>query len=202
MRPSKTTASFCLSTEKSTRSHCPKYKHFLLSRLTWVMVTSLPVTGLAKKFPQAFHYMLWKHPKELLKKYLSSSVQLLSRVRLFATPWTTACQCSLSITSSWSLLKCMPIELVMPSDHLILCCPLFLLPSIFPSIRAFLYESVLYIRWPKYWSFSFSISPSNEYSGLITFQMDLGSPCSPRDSQESSPTPQFKSINSSALLGW
>ena len=110
------------------------------------MVTSLPVTGLAKKFPQAFHHMLWRNPKELLKKYLSSSVQLLSCVRLFATPWTTACQSSLSITSSWSLLKCMSIESVMPSDHLILCCcPLLLLPSIFPSIRAFLYESVVYI---------------------------------------------------------
>jgi len=101
-----------------------------------------------------------------------SSVQLLSCVQLFATPWTAACQASLSIPNSWSLLKLMSIESVMPSIHLILCRPLLLLPSIFPSIRAFPSESVLYIRWPKYWSFNFSISPSNEYSGLISFRMD------------------------------
>ena len=89
------------------------------------------------------------------------------------------------------------IELVMPSNYLIFCLPLLLLPSIFPSIRIFFNESALHIRWPKYWSFSFSISPSNEYSGLISFRL-IWSPCSPRDSQESSPTPQFKSINSSA----
>ena len=94
----------------------------------------------------------------------------------------------------------MSIELVMPSNHLILCHPLLLLPSIFPSIGVFSSESVLRIRWPKYWSFSFSISPSNEYSGLISFGMDwLDLLCSPRDSQESSPIPQFKSISSSAL---
>ena len=94
----------------------------------------------------------------------------------------------------------MSIESVMPSNHLILCRPLFLLPSIFPSIRVFSNESVLPIRWPKYWSFSFSISPSNEYSGLIRFRDGLvGSPCSPKDPQETSPTPQFKSINSSVL---
>ena len=101
-----------------------------------------------------------------------SSVQSLSRVQLFATPWTTACQASLSITNSRSLLKLMFIESVMPSNHLILCCPLLLLPSIFPSIRVFSNESVLHIRWPKYWSVSFSISPSSEYSGLISFRMD------------------------------
>ena len=96
--------------------------------------------------------------------------------------------------------KLMSIESVMPSNHLIVCCPLLLLPSIFPSIRDFSYESALRIRWPKCWSFSFNISPSNEYSGLTSFRMDwFESPCSPRDSQESSPTPQFKSINSSAL---
>ena len=89
-----------------------------------------------------------------------------------ATPWTTACQASLSITNSRSLLKLMSIVLVMPSNHLILCCPLHLPPSIFPSIRVFSNESVLPIRWPKYWSFSFSISHSNEYSGLISFRMD------------------------------
>ena len=97
------------------------------------------------------------------------SAQSLSHVQLYATPWTAACQASLSITNSWSLLKFMSIESVVPSNHLILCCPLLLLPSIFPSIRVFSNESVLCIRWPKYWSFSFSISPSNEYSGLISF---------------------------------
>ena len=88
------------------------------------------------------------------------------------TPWTEACQASLSITNSWSLLKLMSIVSVMPSNHLILCRPLLLLPSIFPSIRVFYRESVLCIRWPKYWSFIFSIGPSNEYSGLISFRMD------------------------------
>ena len=101
----------------------------------------------------------------------SSSVQSLSGVRLFVTPWTAARQAFLSITNGWSLLKLMPIESVMPSNHLIFCL-LLLPPSILPSIRAFSNESVLHIRWPKYWSFSFSISPSNEYSGLISFRMD------------------------------
>ena len=103
---------------------------------------------------------------------LFSSVQSLSHVRLFATPWTAARQASLSITNSWSLLKLMSIESVMPSNYLILCCPLLLLPSTFPSIRVFSNESVPRNRWPKYCSFSFSISPSNEYSGLISFRMD------------------------------
>ena len=97
-----------------------------------------------------------------------SSVQSLSPVRLFATPWTAAHQASLSITNFWSLLKLMSIESVMPSNHFILCRPLLLLPSVFPSIRVFSNKSVLHIRWPKYWSFSFSISPSNENSGLIS----------------------------------
>ena len=101
-----------------------------------------------------------------------SSVQSLSRVRFFAAPWSAAHQASLSITNFRSLLKLMSVESVMPSNHLILCHPLLLLPSIFPSIRVFSNESVLCIRWPKYWSFSFSISPSNEYSGLISFRMD------------------------------
>ena len=101
-----------------------------------------------------------------------SSVQSLSHVQLFATPWTAARQASLSFTISQSLLKLMSIELVMPFNHLVLWCPLLLLPSIFPSIRVFSNESVLHIRWPKDWSFSFSISPSNEYSGLISFRMD------------------------------
>ena len=99
-----------------------------------------------------------------------SSVQSLSRVRPFATPWTAACQVSLSITNSQSLLKLMSIESVMPSNHLILSCPLLCLPSIFPSIRIFSNESALCIRWPRHWSFS--ISPSSEYSGLISFRMD------------------------------
>ena len=102
----------------------------------------------------------------------SNSVQSLIRVQVFETPWTAACQASLSITSSWSLLKLMSFESVMPSNHLILHRPLLLPPSIFPSIRVFSNKSVLRIRWPKYWSFSFSISPSNEYSGLISFRMD------------------------------
>ena len=102
----------------------------------------------------------------------SSPVQSFSRVRLFVTPRTTACQASLSITNSWVLIKLMSTESVLPSNHLILCRPLLLPPSIFPSIRVFSNESALCIRWPKYWSFSFSISPSNEYSGLISFRMD------------------------------
>ena len=101
---------------------------------------------------------------------LFSSVQSLSHVRPFATPWIATCQASLSITNTQSLLKLMPIELVMPSNHLIHYCPFLLLPSIFPSIRAFSNESLLHIRWPKYWRFSFS--PSNEYSGLISFRID------------------------------
>ena len=103
-----------------------------------------------------------------------SSVQSLSRVRVFATPWTAARQASLSITNSPSLLRLMAIESVMPYNHLIFCHLLLLLPSIFPRIRVFSIESALRIRWPKYWSFSFSISPSNEYSGLISFRIDWG----------------------------
>ena len=132
-------------------------------------------------------------------------------VQLFLTPWTAACQASLSTTNSWSLLKLMSTKSVMPSNYLILCWPLLLPPSIFPSIRVFSSESVLRIRWPKYWSFSFSDSPFNEFSRLISFRIDcffflffffffkdwlVLSPWSPRDS---SPTPQFKSFNSSVL---
>ena len=104
---------------------------------------------------------------------LLDSVQSLSHVWLFVIPWTAARQASLSIANSWRLLKLMFIESMMPSNHLILCCPLFLLPSLFPSIRVFSNESALRSRWPKYWSFSFNISSSNEYSGLISFRMDL-----------------------------
>ena len=128
-----------------------------------------------------------------------SSVQSLRRVQLFETPWPATCQASLSITNSQSLLKLMSIESVMPSNYLILCCPLLLLPSIFPSIRVFSSESALHIRWPKYWSFCFSISPSNEYSGLISFRIDWLDLLAVKGTQESSPTPQFKSINSSVL---
>ena len=117
-----------------------------------------------------------KLPKLLQEKidnlYQFSLVQSLSCVRLFVTPWTAAHQASLSITNSWSMLKLTSIESVMPPNHLIFCRPLLFLPSIFPSIRVFYNELVLWIRWPKYWSFSFSISPSNEYSGLIFFRMD------------------------------
>ena len=128
-----------------------------------------------------------------------ASVQF-SHVRLFATPWTAARQASLSTTNSWSLLKFMSIESVMPSNHLILCRPLLLLPSIFPSIRNFSNESVLHINWPKYWSFSFNISPSNEYSGLISFRMYWLDLLAVQGTlKESFPIPQFKSINSLVL---
>ena len=118
------------------------------------------------------------------------------------TPWTAARQASLSFTISQSLFKLMSIESVMPSNHLILCHPLLLLPSIFPSIRVFSDESALHIRWPKYWRFSFSICPSNEHPGLISLPTNglVGSPCCPRDSQESSPTPQFENINPLAFF--
>ena len=109
----------------------------------------------------------------LINRLQFTSVQLFSHVQLFVTPWTAACQASLCITTSRSLLKLMSIESGIPSNHLILCYPFLLPPSIFPSIRVFSNESVLPIRCPKYWSFSFSISPSNEYSGLISFRMDV-----------------------------
>ena len=110
--------------------------------------------------------------RPLISSLVFSLVQSLSRVQLFATPWTAAHQASLSIPNSQSSLKLMPIESVRPSNHLILCHPLLLLPSIFPSIRVFSNESALRIRWPKYWSFNFNISPSNEHSGLISCRMD------------------------------
>ena len=119
-----------------------------------------------------FHVQEVWIPHDLKKPKHSQSVQSLSCVWLFATPWTAACQASLSITNSQNLLRLMSIESVMPSSHLIFCHPLLLLPSIFPSIRVFFKELALHIRWPKYWSFCFSISPSNEYSGLIYFRID------------------------------
>ena len=113
------------------------------------------------------YYCLYPLPKTHI-----SSVQSLSRVRLFMTPWTAVCSAYLSFTIFWCLLRLISTELVMPSNHLILCRPLLLLPSVFPSIRGFSIESALHIRWPKYWSFSFSISPSNEYLGLISFRIN------------------------------
>ena len=117
-----------------------------------------------------YRYQITEKNKEAITNI--SSVQSLSRIWLFATPWTTARQASLSITNAQSLLKLISIESVMPSNHFILCCPLLLPPSIFPSVRVFSSESALRIRWPKYWSFSFSISSSNEYSVLISFRTD------------------------------
>ena len=127
-----------------------------------------------------------------------SLVQLLSRVRLFATPWIAARQASLSITNSWSLLKLMSTESVMPSSHLILCRPL-LLPPTPPSIRVFSNESTLRMRWPKYWSFSLSVGPSNEHPGLISFRMHWLDLLAVQGTLKSFPIPQFKSINSSVL---
>ena len=129
----------------------------------------------------------------------SFSVQSLSRVRPFATPWTAARQASPSITNSRSLLKLMSMESVMPSNHLTLCHPLLLLPSIFPSIRVFSNESVLYIRWPKYWSFGLIISPSSEHSGLTSFKMDWLDLPAVQETLKSLLQPQFKSTNSSVL---
>ena len=130
-----------------------------------------------------------------------SSVQSLSRVRLFVTPWIAACQDPLFITNSWRSPKLMSIELVMSSSHLILCRPLLLLPPIPPSIRVFSNKSTLHLRWPKCWSFSFSIGPSNQHPGLISFRMDWLHLLAVQGthSQESSPTPQLKSINSLML---
>ena len=148
-----------LSSLRVPGTHC---SHFLLFPLGVGLAPPSRITnaGQADSFPTP------------LSKLLLSSVQLLSHVPLFATPWTVARQASLSITNSRNALKLMSIELVMPSNYLILCHPLLLPPSIFPSIRIFSNESVLRIKWPKYWIFSFSISPSNEHPGLISFRMD------------------------------
>ena len=152
----------------------------------------------ALKFKQCFPYTL-SHlvlSKTQRSYFQFSSVTVMSDS---ATPWTAARQASMSITNSQSLLKLMSTESVIPSNHLILCCPLLLLPSFFPNSRVFSNELVIHIRWPKYWSFSFSTSPSNEYSGLISFSVTGLISLQSKDSQESSPTPQFKSINSSVL---
>ena len=132
-----------------------------------------------------------------MSKPFFSSVQSLSHVQLFVTPWASAHKASLSIINSESLLRLMSIELMMPSNHLILChpLPLLLLPSIFPSFRIYSNESVLHLRWPKHQSFNFSISPSNEYSGLVSFRIDWLDLFAAQQTFKSSPTPQFKSIN-------
>ena len=156
---------------------------------------------------------MWKEMKILQQVCFTpfSSVQSLSPVRLFATPWTAARQASLSITNSRNPPKPMSIESVMPSNHLILCRPLLLLPSIFPSIRVFTNESALHFRWPKYWSFSFRISPTNEQPGLISFRMhwlDLlavqgtlkSFTCSPRNSQEFHPLATYFFLVDTELL--
>ena len=175
--------------------------HFCLCSHSAGLQTSLAFLGIcwsasssSLSFPQPI-FTLFPPINEIFQ---FSSVQLLSCVRLFVIPWIAACQASLSITNSRSLLKLTSIVLVMPSSHLILCRPLLLLPPIPSSIRVFSNESTLHMRWPKYWSFSFSILPMNtqDWSPL---GWTVGSPWSPRDSQESSPTPQFKSINSSVL---
>ena len=144
------------------------------------MVKNLPVSGGDSRVVGSIPGQGTKIPQAAVV------VQSLSHIQLLVTPWTAARQASLSFTISWSWFKLMSIESVMPSNHLILCHPLLLLPSIFPNIRVFSSESALRIRWPKYWSFSFNISPSNEHPGLISFRMDWFDLCSPRDCQESS----------------
>ena len=137
------------------------YNNLLLELLNW-------------KFKMVWYLNHWRlgQPTIPQSAFFSLAVQFSHSVVSFVTPWTAACQASLSITNSWSFLKLMSIESVMPSNHLILCRPLLLLPSIFPSLRVFSNETALCIRWPEYWSFSFNISPSSEYSGLISFSMD------------------------------
>ena len=135
-------------------------------------VYSYPLKGIYSQFKNILPLLSSKVVLIFFFRFLVSSVQSLSRVRFFATPWITAHQASLSITNSQSLFKLMSMEMVMPSSHLILCCPLLFLPPIPPSIRLYSNESTLHMRWPKYWSFSFSISPSKEHPGLISFRMD------------------------------
>ena len=175
--------------------------HFLLqTRAVWDLLLSYYFTTNVYEFNPGEIFKVDKvvdYFTDFRSKF--SSVQSLSRVLLFATPWTAARQASLSITNTRSPPKPMSIESVMPSNQLILCCPLLLLPSIFPSIRVFSNESALRIRWPKYWSFSFSISSSNEHPGLISFKEDWLDLLAVQGTLKSSPTPQFKRINSLAL---
>ena len=165
-------------------SNCPLSVRIMTNALFFSTRNHKPVRSIPRK----------REPKI---EFQFSSVQSLSGVQLFVTPWTAAGQSSMSITNSRSLLKLTPIELVMPSSHLILCRPLLLLPPVPPSIRVFSNESTLRMRWPKYCSFSFSISPSNEHPGLISFRMDWLDLLAVQGTLKSSPTPQFKSINSS-----
>ena len=139
----------------------------------WLRVRT-PEAGSPGSIPGQRTRSHWPQLRVCLPQLKDPTIPQFSSVQFFVTPWTTARQASLSITNSWSLLKLMSIELAMPTNHLILCRPLLLLPSVFPSIRVFSNESVLHIKWPKYWSFSFSfsISPSNEHPGLISFRMD------------------------------
>ena len=141
---------------------------------TWAHLHYFFLDSKYKWYHMYLYYSIWLMSLSITvsRSIQFSSVQSLSRVRLFATPWITACQAFLSNTNSRSLPKLMSIESVMPSSHLILCCPLLLLPPIFPSIRGFCSETALRIRWPKYWSFSFNIRPSNEHPGLISFRME------------------------------
>ena len=150
---------------------------YSIQDLCWGMWDLVPWTGIEPKSPELgsrspSHWIIRKVPYRSFFDHHFSLVQSISRVRLFVTSWTAAHQASLSFTISLNLLKLMCFALVMPSNHLILCHPLIFLPSIFPSIRVFSNESVLLIKWPKYWSFNFSISPSNEYSGLISLRID------------------------------
>ena len=160
-------SSCCLCSVADTSLSCDDNKNCKIAAVSWAFSMCQVCTDLTDLCSSS-NFIL---PSQL-NEGVFSSVQSLSCVQLFATPWTAAHQASLSITNSWSLLKLMPVESVMPSNYLILCCPLLLLPSIFPSIRVFPNKSVLRIRWPHYWTSSFNISPSNEYSGLISLRMD------------------------------
>ena len=160
-------SSCCLCSVADTPLSCDDNKNYKIAAVSWALNMCQVCTSLTDLCSSS-NFIL---PSQL-NEGVFSSVQSLCRVQLFATPWTAAHQASLSITNSWSLLKLMPIESVMPSNYLILCCPLLLLPSIFPSIRVFPNKSALHIRWPHYWTSRFNISPSNEYSGLIFLRMD------------------------------
>ena len=156
----------------------------------------LTVAELLSTAPESVQFCLWMEEENVGFVIV---VQSQSRIRLFVTPWTAAHQASLSSTISWSLLKLMSIESMTPSNHLILCRHLLLLPSVFPSIRVFSSESALHIKWPKYWSFSLSISPSSEYSGLTSFRIDWFDFLAVQGTLKDSSSAQFKSISSSVL---